>query len=188
MKKRVIKNEESKFKGLLRTELKRLKFCEAIAVPNFMFIYFTCWLMTIIEFEKEFIHTPIVIYPLIILCFILLQGSAYWDICLRRIDGKNTPKNTAKIYSNLKRLNLFLLFLYIPIRIGFASEATYNLSGLFIYLFTILEYINYYVIRISYKNPIHFFVNLRKMKFPKSQIMKEIEKSKLTKNKIQNSI
>lgn len=170
------KKEKQDSKQLLRKELKRLAIYEFMAIPNFWFVYILLWILCV-KAGINFVNTPIIIYPLSLLDFILLQGSIYWYICLRRIDGKNVPKKNAQIYSNLKVINLFLILLYIPIFFRFKASTNHSMIGIFIYIFSILEYINYFFIRLSYKNPLHFFANLKRFKFPKSQIVKEIEKS-----------
>lgn len=169
------KREKKDSKQLLRKELQRLAICEFIAIPNFWCVYMLLWILCVKE-GINFVNTPIIVYPLSLLSFILVQGSIYWYICLRRIDGKNVPKKNALIYSKLKVVNLFLILLYIPIFFKFNASTNNIMIGMFIYIFSILEYINYFFIRLSYKNPLHFFANLKRFKFPKSQIVKEIEK------------
>lgn len=162
------KNIKKYSKALLRRELKRLAICEFIVIPYFWFIYMVC--------TKEYVQSWSIIYALSLLCFILLQGSIYWYICLRRIDRKNVFKRTAYYYAKFKKINLLLILLYIPIVFICPSFGGYKIVATLIYGFSVLEYINYFYIRISYKNPLHLFQNLRKMNFPKSQIVKEIER------------
>lgn len=164
------KNIKSNSKQLLRKELKRLAICEFIAIPYFWGIYRICNMKLTLSWS--------IAYALSLLCFILLQGSIYWYICLRRIDKKHVPQKTVYYYANLKRINFLLILLYIPIVWICPSFTGYKMVATFIYGFSILEYINYFYIRISYKNPVHFFQNLRRLKFPKSQIVKEIERNK----------
>lgn len=177
----IIKKKKIQYKELLRKELKRLAICECMAIPNFWFVYMA-WSMVFIEINQDFVHTSIIIYPLTLLSFILLQGSIYWYICLKRIDGKKVSKKVPYTYSRLKIINLFLIVIYIPIFFTFKVSINYSIIGIFIYIFSILEYINYFFIRLSYKNSRHFFKNLKIGKFPKSQIVKEIERAKI-KNK-----
>lgn len=175
------KRKKINSRELLRKELKRLAICEVMAIPNFWFVYMA-WYFVFITIGKDFVHTSTIVYPLTLLSFILLRGSIYWYICLRRIDGKKVPGKTPHIYSKLKIVNLFLIVIYLPIFLMFKVSIYSSLIGMFIYIFSILEYINYFFIRISYKNPKHFFANLKTGKFPKSQIVKEIERSKRMKN------
>ncbi len=181
MKSTIIKKKKMDSRELLKKELKRLAICEVMAIPNFWVVYIAWWLV-FVEIGEGFIHTLIIIYPLTILSFILLQGSIYWWICLRRIDKKKVSEKIPYVYSKLKIVNLFLVIIYIPIFLMIKVSINYRVIGIFIYIFSILEYINYFFIRISYKNPLHFFANFKKGKFPKSQIVKEIEKSKIMKN------
>ena len=181
MKSTIIKNQKMNSKELLKKELKRLAICEVMAIPNFWFVYIA-WYLVFTKIGVECVHTPIVIYPLLILSLILLQGSIYWWLCLRKINVKKVSAKIPYVYSKLKIVNLFLIIIYIPIFLIIKISTNYKLIGIFIYIFSILEYINYFFIRISYKNPLHFFANLKKCKFPKSQIVKDIERSKAIEN------
>ena len=171
----IIKSNKKNTKKLLINELKRLYICELISIPIFWNIYIQIWILSI-SIKKEFIHTLIIIYPLSLLSFILLQGSIYWYICLKRIEKKRVYNKIATIYHKLKIINLFLTILYIPIFFAFKISQNYKLIGVFIYFFSILEYINYFFVRLSYKNPFAFIIKLKKSKFPKSSICKEIQK------------
>lgn len=75
----IIKSNKKNTKKLLINELKRLYICELISIPIFWNIYIQIWILSI-SIKKEFIHTLIIIYPLSLLSFILLQGSIYWYI------------------------------------------------------------------------------------------------------------
>ncbi|TAN68871.1 hypothetical protein WS9_004430 [Paraclostridium sordellii 8483] len=93
------KKEKQDSKQLLRKELKRLAIYEFMAIPNFWFVYILLWILCV-KSGINFVNTPIIIYPLSLLDFILLQGSIYWYICLRRIDGKNIPKKMLRYILN----------------------------------------------------------------------------------------
>lgn len=76
---------------------------------------FAFWLCYFIWFKE---HTVQVIYSLTVLCLVLLQGSVYWFICLKRLTNKNiTFNSTGKYYFVLKYINLLLILGYIPILI-----------------------------------------------------------------------
>lgn len=59
-----------------------------------------------------------VIFTLSLLSFILIQGSIFWLILLKRISNKNFAKTSlGKIYNHLRRLDIILLYLSILILI-----------------------------------------------------------------------
>jgi len=93
--------------------------------------------------------------------FLLVQGSSYWFSKWRRLKKENlsvTPKKVVGLFWKLKRLNIVLIIL-----IPFAFMADFMrwnwalpIDGLslscFIYLFALLEYINYFHTQLSYDN------------------------------------
>lgn len=95
-----------------------------------------------------------VIYPFISLLLILLQGSYYWyyKICIIK---KTNPdrKIFKKIYKKFKILNIVMFTLY-PIGLIYMLSANHigilrreNFFGVFLFVFGIIEYINYFYIR-----------------------------------------
>lgn len=119
-----------------------------------------------------------VIYPLAVLSFILIQGSIYWLILLKRL---STPQfaitNTRKIYSILKIVDFLLLCLGIPIIILNYVNVTVMISAIFIMAFAVIEWINYYKIRLSYSyNPLVLLKHIKNGKLSKSRLAREISK------------
>ena len=117
-----------------------------------------------------------VIYPLAVLSFILIQGSIYWLILLKRL---STPQfaitNTRKIYSILKIVDFLLLCLGILIIILNYVNVTVMISAIFILAFALIEWINYYKIRLSYSyNPLVLLRRIKNGKLSKSRIAREI--------------
>ncbi len=159
--------EEIVLKVWVKTELVRLMVIEFFSGLSAFLLYFA-WLLIL---ETEF--SLIVFYPLAFCGFVLLQGAAYWKICLLRLERKATKDNsTRKIYQTLRYINLFLGILYIPIMFIFKEDGKDLVIGVAFYIFSILEYINYYFVRLSYP-PRIFFNRIRKLNFAKSQIAKE---------------
>ncbi|MBS4206552.1 general stress protein [Bacillus sp. FJAT-50079] len=110
-------------------------------------------------------------YVFLILIFILLQGSFYWFIKWRRLKTKaNVLPNLNKIYSNLKKMNLILIyiapviFLIHMIQGVYGSFIQWSLT-VFIYVFAIIEYVNYYHIQLT---------KYKKGRGKKSSIAKEL--------------
>ncbi|MBD3107908.1 general stress protein [Bacillus sp. AGMB 02131] len=93
--------------------------------------------------------------------FILLQGVIYWYIKWSRLRKENrlsTPVVVIKWFRRLQKVNVLLLVIgLLSFVIDFYKwrpaipEGGFSLS-IFIYVFAVLEYINYYHIQLSYDN------------------------------------
>ena len=121
-------------------------------------------------------HTLIVIYPLCLLCFILLQGAAYWWLSLQRLTGGKKYRKLGRVYWVLKWTNLFFLAGYLFV-VVFGSPQDifyYGMSG-FLFLFSIVEFINYFYWRLSYKGVLTVFRQITSNSLRKSKIALEIE-------------
>ena len=162
-----MKSQESKIKQ----ELTKLWTGELVAVISFWICFYI--------FKKWLINTKMlisVIYPLAVLSFILIQGSIYWLILLRRLSMPQFAiTNTRKIYSILKIVDLILLCVGIPIIILNYVNVTVMISAIFILAFAAIEWINYYKIRLSYSyNPLVLLRRIKNGKLSKSRIAREI--------------
>ena len=140
---------------------------------------------------KKYITNTVSIIPVIStlfpLSFILIQGSIFWLVLLKRISNKNFAKTSlGKIYNHLRRLNIILLFLSILIIIVNHQTFTPTIISLSIWIFAIIEYINYYKVRLSYKPNV--LVNyILHGKIRKSRIAREIKNYKNLKGLNQKS-
>lgn len=95
----------------------------------------------------------------ILLEFLLLQGTIYWYVKLKRLRNENnpiTPINFVRQLHSLKTVNMIVIMLAI---IGFTFDLikwypSLPLGGLtitfLIYIFAILEFINYFYLQLSY--------------------------------------
>lgn len=90
-----------------------------------------------------------------------MQGSIYWYTKWKRLKVENTIKTsieTIKRYKSLKKLNIILIIISI---FAFAFDffiwypslplVSLGIAG-FIYIFAVLEYINYFHLQLSYDN------------------------------------
>lgn len=146
------------------TELTKLYTGELASIVVFLALYY--W-----RFEGFVLP---VLYPLSILCFILLQGALYWVLCLQRLKGK-TIKNVGRVFYSFKYINLALIALSIPvILIGSYDNLLYTVLGFFLSLFAVVEWINYFLVRLSYKNPKILISLLRHSQLKRSKLAKEI--------------
>ena len=158
-------------KSKIKHELTKLWTGELVAVISFWICFFI--------FKKWLINTKMlisVIYPLTVLSLILIQGSIYWLILLKRISMPQFAiTNARKIYGILKIVDVILLCLGIPIIILNYVNVTVMISAIFILAFALIEWINYYKIRLSYSyNPLVLLKRIKNGKLSKSRLAREI--------------
>lgn len=130
-------------KRTIKKELFYLFSMELTCAVGFWFVY-AMWV-----WGEMAVWRAEVAYPLLVLTVILVQGSLYWLNCLRRVK-KDTTLNTqqiARIYRAFKMVDYLLLALYIPVLI---ITRKFSIVGGLIWLFAIIELINYFHYRLSY--------------------------------------
>ena len=99
-------------------------------------------------------------------------------VLLKRISNNNFAKTSlGKIYNHLRELDITLLYLSILIIIVNHQTFTPTIISLSIWIFAIIEYINYYKVRLSYK-PNVLINYILHGKIRKSRIAREIENYK----------
>ncbi|MDA1567903.1 general stress protein [Bacillus cereus] len=93
--------------------------------------------------------------------FLLLQGTVYWYVKWKRLKKEKTSSTPVQIVQRLqglKKINIGLIILgpiifVVDILKWYPSLPLGGLSLVgFIYVFAVLEYINYYVVQLSYDN------------------------------------
>lgn len=97
--------------------------------------------------------------PGTVLIFIILQSAGYWYYRHQQVDNPGRAyKWVMPLFAVLKKLNIFLFALY-PLYclylVIFEPEQffmTMNLFGLILYVFSVLEYVNYYFYSIQLGN------------------------------------
>ncbi len=122
----------------------------------------------------------------ILLEFLLLQGTIYWYVKHKRLKNENNPITPIKVVRqlhSLKKVNMVVIILAI---VGFTFDVikwypSLPLGGLtitlFIYIFAILEFINYFYIQLSYSfSEIKDLLKSRKLK--KSCMSKDFKRIK----------
>lgn len=133
---------------------------------------------------KKYLVTPqaqiVIAYPLLLVSLILLQGSLYWWILIKRLSKPNFAiKQTGPIYNLLRQVDLILLVLGIPLILIEFSSWPVSLIAVAIWLFALIEWINYFHWQLSYSlNPLVLLSKVAKRKLRKSKIAKEIDTSK----------
>ena len=117
-----------------------------------------------------------ILYPLSLLTFILLQGSIYWAILIRRLSKPQFGNgNVPKIYGGFRILDLILLISGFPFIVWNTQSFQVAILAMLIQLFALIEWVNYYLLRLSYSlNPLVLWKRITKGKLEKSRIAKEL--------------
>ena len=118
-------------------------------------------------------------FSLFVLSFILIQGSVFWWILIKRISNPRfAERYIGKIYRILKILDLILLGVGALIIILNYSEFPTSIISLAIWFFAVIEWMNYFKLQLSYSlNPAVLLKYILQRKLWKSKIAKEIEKA-----------
>ena len=118
-------------------------------------------------------------FSLFVLSFILIQGSVFWWILIKRISNPRfAERYIGKIYRILKILDLILLGVGALIIMLNYSEFPTSIISLAIWFFAVIEWINYFKWQLSYSlNPAVLLKYILQRKLWKSKIAKEIEKA-----------
>ena len=117
-----------------------------------------------------------ILYPLSLLTFILLQGSIYWAILIRRLSNPQFgSRNVPKLYGGFRILDLVLLILGFPFIVWNTQSFQVATIATLIQLFALIEWVNYFLVRLSYSlNPLVLWKRITKGKLEKSRIAKEL--------------
>ncbi len=138
-------------------------------VSSMVFIY----VYTLLGFK----NTSPTLIPLIVLVFILIQGSLYWFYTLYLICKKQKHDNrfiiVFKVFNIVNRLVLIISLILIFV---FSDNLLELIVSLAIYIFGLIEYINYYCYRLSYGKSGFNLAILFKVGLKKSSINKLINK------------
>lgn len=162
----------------MKQKLTSLATGELVAVLVFWMNFFLLkkWILT----TGALISISISIsFSLFVLSFILIQGSVFWWILIKRISNPRfAERYIGKIYRILKILDLILLGVGALIIILNYSEFPTSIISLAIWFFAVIEWINYFKWQLSYSlNPAVLLKYILQRKLRKSKIAKEIEKA-----------
>ena len=158
-------------KEKVRKELVSLCLGEFTAVLSFWFCFFL--LKNRLGDENSLVT---ILYPLSLLTFILLQGSIYWAILIRRLSKPQFGRGSVpKLYGVLRILDLILLISGIPLIVWNTQSFQVAILAMLIQLFALIEWVNYFLVRLSYSlNPLVLWKRITKRKLEKSRIAKEL--------------
>lgn len=158
----------------LKKKLFHLYTGELAATTVFVVVWFV--FLQQYEWAKITVYTA---YAFCLLEFILLQGTYYWYLKynqLKQSDYGLLPYNKLLIFKRLKGVNLALIALGIPFLIAQLTVLPATIYFfIFLYLFAIVEYINYYYIRLSYQTREDINDLLRHKKLRSSRLAREIK-------------
>ena len=117
-----------------------------------------------------------ILYPLSLLTFILLQGSIYWAILIRRLSNPQFGSGSVpKLYGGFRILDLVLLISGFPFIVWNTQSVRVAIIATLIQLFALIEWINYFLVRLSYSlNLLLLCKRITKGKLEKSRIAKEL--------------
>lgn len=155
----------------VRKELVSLCLGELSAVLSFWFCFFL-----LKNRLSDWSSLVTILYPLSLLTFILLQGSIYWAILIRRLSKPQFGSGSIpKLYGGFRILDLILLISGFPFIVWNTQSFQVAIIATLIQLFALIEWVNYYLIRLSYSlNPLVLWKRITKGKLEKSRIAKEL--------------
>lgn len=149
-----------------------------------VFTFALIWILYIqlFEWSVPYLTSYPSVYAFALLEFILLQGSYYWYLKLKQIqqnDFTPLPGRQLKVFANFKRLNTGLIVIGMFVLIYQILSKPIELYWfIFVFLFAVIEHINYYYVRLSYQT-IEEIKELKRQKgFRKSRLAKELDSLK----------
>ena len=159
-------------KEKVRKELMSLCLGEFTAVLYFWFCFFL-----LKNRLADWNSLVTILYPLSLLTFILLQGSIYWAILIRRLLKPQFGRGSVpKLYGGFRILDLVLLISGFPFIVWNIQSVQVTILATLIQLFALIEWVNYFLLRLSYSlNPLVLWKRIVKGKLEKSRIAKELE-------------
>lgn len=158
-------------KEKVKKELVSLCLGEFTAVLSFWFCFFL--LKNRLGDENSLVT---ILYSLSLLTFILLQGSIYWAILIRRLSNPQFGSGSVpKLYGGFRVLDLVLLISGFPFIVWNTQSFQVTILATLIQLFALIEWVNYFLLRLSYSlNPLVLWKRITKGKLEKSRIAKEL--------------
>jgi hypothetical protein len=120
-----------------------------------------------------------IFYSLFLLSLVLVQGSVYWLILIKRLSVPEYGVNTVgKLFRAFKTVDIVLLCLGIPLIVICHNSVVGTVVSMALLLFALVEWINYFMLRLSYGyNPAVIIRLIKNGKLKKSKIADEIKSS-----------
>ena len=158
-------------KEKVRKELMSLCLGELTAILSFWFCFFL-----LKNQLGDWNSLATILYPLSLLTFILLQGSIYWAILIRRLSNPQFgSRSVPKLYGGFRILDLVLLISGFPFIVWNTQSFQVTILATLIQFFALIEWVNYFLVRLSYSlNPLVLWKRITKGNLEKSRIAKEL--------------
>jgi hypothetical protein len=145
-----------------------------------VFTFALIWLLYIqlFEWSVPYLTSYSSVYAFALLEFILLQGSYYWYLKLRQVQHHNfkpLSDRQLRTFANLKRVNEGMILIGVFVLIyQIINKPIEFYWFVFLFLFAVIEPINYYYVRLSYQT-VEDFKELKSQKgFRRSRLAKEL--------------
>ncbi|EID43751.1 hypothetical protein [Parageobacillus thermoglucosidasius] len=144
-------------------------------------IFALIWIMYIQLFEwaEPYLTSFSSLYAFILLEFILLQGSFYWFLKWKQVQRKcysHLPYHQLRLFAFFKRFNLLLISIGLLFMIYQFKVFPIDFYWfVFLYVFAIIEHINYYHIRLSYQSIEEIKDFIRQKGFRSSKLARELK-------------
>ncbi|HZG13668.1 MAG TPA: hypothetical protein VE710_01500 [Candidatus Bathyarchaeia archaeon] len=161
----------------VKTKLYQLCMGELTAVASFAFVWVLY--LQLFEWTEPYLTSFSSLFAFGLLEFILLQGSYYWYVKWRQLQQGSynyLPVRQLRLFAFFHKLNILLIGIGFFIMIHQFKEAAVGAYWcLFVYGFAMIEYINYYHIRLSYQTKEELKRFLRQKKLRKSKLAAELQ-------------
>lgn len=152
-------------------ELKSLYTGEGFSSVMFFLIWLYCCFQHDYQIMARSLHIAL---PLVTLCFILAIGAYFWKLMY------DIVKSGGKMHMTIKQQRLFILFKRVSIVLiiicsmlfiyALMAGEQYFILSAFLLCFAIVEYINYFHIRLSYLTPREFGALLKHRRLRRSHL------------------
>lgn len=114
-----------------------------------------------------------VLYNLFVNSMVLIQGAFFWFLLLR---GKGRiEKPVRMVYQAFQIVDVLFLLSGVGVILFAAHRTGEKIGGLFWLLFALVEYINYFQIRLSYSG-VELLLRLKEKRLQRSRIAKELKR------------
>lgn len=109
------------------------------------------------------------------LLIVLIQAGAYWLLARGWVDQAPMPRSIAKVYRSFRSLNIvFLVVGLVGVLVWIPASWGVTVAVMAVWLFGLIEYMNYFVVRLSYPVSRWPFLVLQ---WRKPRLVQELESS-----------
>ena len=84
------------------------------------------------------------------LLVVLVQAAIYWLLARSWVGSRTMPAGLAGVYGWLRVVNVALLVVGLAVLLLAEASVTATVAGIAIWLFALVEHVNYYVVRLAY--------------------------------------